>query len=115
MDQYHPAGRVGTDERYETINRRIQPPEFEEAVRAAQNAGFYRLDSGASAPRASCGPCLKGAEPCAKITWRTLQGQAPCISCRDSHRSPQSVQVAHGLRACPRETSGKLALIRAGA
>jgi len=44
MDQYHPAGRVGTDERYETINRRIQPREFEEAVRAAQNVGLYRLD-----------------------------------------------------------------------
>src|SRR3972149_837311 len=87
MDQSPPAGRGGTDERYETINRRIQPREFEEAVRAAQNAGLYRLDSGASAPRASCGPCLKGAEPCAKITWRTLQGQAPCISCRDSRRS----------------------------
>ena len=43
MDQYHPAGRVGTDERYETINRRIQPREFEEAVRAAQNAGLYRV------------------------------------------------------------------------
>ncbi len=44
MDQYHPAGRVGTDERYETINRRIQPREIEEAVHAAQNAGLCRLD-----------------------------------------------------------------------
>jgi len=44
MDQYYPAGRVGTDERYETINRRIHPHEFEEAVRAARDAGLYRLD-----------------------------------------------------------------------
>ncbi len=52
-------------------------------------------------PAPLVGPCLKGAEPCAKITWRTLRRQAPCISCRDSHRSPQTVQVAHGSRACP--------------
>ncbi len=44
MDQYYPAGRVGTDERYETINRRIHPHELEEAVRVAQDAGLYRLD-----------------------------------------------------------------------
>jgi len=44
MDQYNPAGRVGTDERYETINRRIHPHELEAAVRAARDAGLHRLD-----------------------------------------------------------------------
>jgi len=45
MAQYAPAGRVGTDSRYETINRRITEEEFREAVRAAREAGLYRLDA----------------------------------------------------------------------
>ena len=44
MNQYRPAGRVGSDERYETINRRIHPHEFEETVRTARDAGLHRLD-----------------------------------------------------------------------
>jgi len=44
MDQYRPAGRVGSDARYATINRSIFPEEFEEAVLAAHEAGLSRLD-----------------------------------------------------------------------
>jgi putative pyruvate formate lyase activating enzyme len=44
MDQYYPAGRVGVDRRYDTINRRILPDEYAAAVRAAREAGLYRLD-----------------------------------------------------------------------
>ncbi len=44
MDQYRPAGRVGTDARYDAINRRISPQEFTDALHAAQDAGLYRLD-----------------------------------------------------------------------
>jgi putative pyruvate formate lyase activating enzyme len=61
MDQYHPAGRVGTDSRYQAINRRLYPREFAEANRAAREAGLHRLD--ARAPR---GPHLRwaSAEEC---------------------------------------------------
>lgn len=44
MDQYYPAGLVGTNPRYDAINRRITPQEFAEAVAAARAAGLYRLD-----------------------------------------------------------------------
>ncbi len=45
MDQYYPAGRVGVDRRYDAINRRILPEEYFAAVRAAREAGLYRLDT----------------------------------------------------------------------
>ncbi|MDQ7850121.1 MAG: radical SAM protein [Armatimonadota bacterium] len=45
MDQYYPAGRVGVDRRYDTINRRILPEEYAAAVQAAREAGLYRLDA----------------------------------------------------------------------
>ncbi len=45
MDQYYPAGRVGVDRRYDTINRRILPEEYAAAVHAAREAGLYRLDA----------------------------------------------------------------------
>jgi putative pyruvate formate lyase activating enzyme len=44
MDQYHPAGLVGSNPRYDAINRRITPDEFAQAVAAAREAGLYRLD-----------------------------------------------------------------------
>ncbi len=44
MDQYHPAGQVGRNPKYEDINRRLLREEFEEAVRAARGAGLHRLD-----------------------------------------------------------------------
>jgi putative pyruvate formate lyase activating enzyme len=42
MDQYYPAGKVGT-EKYPEINRRLKPPEYKEALHLAQQAGF-RVD-----------------------------------------------------------------------
>ena len=43
MDQYYPAGRVSR-ERFFEINRRITRAEYDEAVRAALEAGLHRLD-----------------------------------------------------------------------
>lgn len=43
MDQYQPAGRVLTERRYETLDRTISRPEFDEAVAAARAAGLWRL------------------------------------------------------------------------
>ncbi len=43
MDQYYPAGRVSR-ERFIEINRRITRAEYDEAVRAALEAGLHRLD-----------------------------------------------------------------------
>lgn len=42
MDQYHPAGKV-TSQKYQEINRRLAPAEYDEALKLAQQAGF-RLD-----------------------------------------------------------------------
>jgi len=44
MAQYHPAGQVGRNPRYDAINRRIFPEEYAAAVRAALDAGITRLD-----------------------------------------------------------------------
>jgi len=44
MAQYHPAGQVGRNPRYNAINRRIFPEEYAAAVRAALDAGLHRLD-----------------------------------------------------------------------
>ncbi len=43
MAQYYPAGRVSA-ERFPEINRRITCQEYEDALRAAQQAGLYRFD-----------------------------------------------------------------------
>jgi putative pyruvate formate lyase activating enzyme len=42
MDQYHPAGKVSAD-KYAELNRGLSPPEYQEAVQLARQAGF-RLD-----------------------------------------------------------------------
>lgn len=45
MDQYRPAGRVmAGDERYADIARRPTASEYEEAMRAARQAGIHRFD-----------------------------------------------------------------------
>ena len=43
MDQYHPAGKVNS-EQYNEINRRIGPWELSEAYRAARDVGLHRFD-----------------------------------------------------------------------
>jgi hypothetical protein len=45
MDQYFPAWKVPTTERYEAINRPVTGPEFREAQAAARAAGLWRLDT----------------------------------------------------------------------
>lgn len=42
MDQYYPAGKV-TREKYAEINRKLQRPEFQDAMQMARDAGF-RVD-----------------------------------------------------------------------
>jgi putative pyruvate formate lyase activating enzyme len=42
MDQYHPCGEA---EKFPELNRRITPQEYEEALRAARDAGLSRLDN----------------------------------------------------------------------
>ncbi|HET6947215.1 MAG TPA: radical SAM protein [bacterium] len=44
MAQYHPAGQVGRNPRYDGIDRRVFPEEYASAVRAALDAGISRLD-----------------------------------------------------------------------
>lgn len=44
MAQYAPAGQVGTNPKYEAINRCISREEYAEAVRIALAAGLHRLD-----------------------------------------------------------------------
>jgi putative pyruvate formate lyase activating enzyme len=44
MAQYRPAGQVGRNPRYEEINRPIAAEEYAAAIRAAQDAGLWRLD-----------------------------------------------------------------------
>jgi putative pyruvate formate lyase activating enzyme len=43
MDQYYPAGKV-SGEKYDEINRRTSSEEYHRAVRAAQEAGLWRID-----------------------------------------------------------------------
>ncbi len=43
MDQYYPAGKV-SEEKYGEINRRITSREYQEALRAAREAGLWRFD-----------------------------------------------------------------------
>jgi putative pyruvate formate lyase activating enzyme len=50
MDQYHPAGKV-TSEQYREINRRLTASEFEHAVRHARRLGLWRLDVRRPHPR----------------------------------------------------------------
>ncbi len=45
MDQYYPAWKVQSTDRYEAINRRITGTEFELARAAAHEAGLWRLGS----------------------------------------------------------------------
>jgi putative pyruvate formate lyase activating enzyme len=44
MAQYRPAGQVGRNPKYETVNRVIRPEEYADAIRAATAAGLTRLD-----------------------------------------------------------------------
>ena len=44
MAQYAPAGQVGMNPRYDTIDRRISDVEYAAAVRTAREAGLRRLD-----------------------------------------------------------------------
>lgn len=44
MDQYYPAYKALTDLKYTSINRPITDEEFAEAIRAAHEAGLWRLD-----------------------------------------------------------------------
>jgi putative pyruvate formate lyase activating enzyme len=50
MDQYHPAGKVGSAA-YPQINRRVSPEEFREAQRIARQVGLMRLDVRRPHPR----------------------------------------------------------------
>ena len=45
MDQYHPAHKVATEERFAEINRRITSREFQWAIEMAEAAGLWRFDS----------------------------------------------------------------------
>lgn len=45
MDQYYPAWKVTSTDRYQPINRRITSVELEQACTAARTAGLWRLDS----------------------------------------------------------------------
>lgn len=44
MDQYYPAGKVRSEEKYKEINRRTTSQEVTEAFRLAQEAGLSRFD-----------------------------------------------------------------------
>lgn len=44
MDQYYPAGKVKTEEKYKEINRRTTSQEIAEAFRIAREAGLSRFD-----------------------------------------------------------------------
>jgi putative pyruvate formate lyase activating enzyme len=50
MDQYYPAGKVGTSA-YPEINRRLTSAEFREAQRIARDLGLQRLDARRPHPR----------------------------------------------------------------
>jgi len=45
MDQYYPAWRVKTEDKYAEINRHIYPEELQQAFAAAREAGLWRFDS----------------------------------------------------------------------
>ncbi|MDR7454796.1 MAG: radical SAM protein, partial [Armatimonadota bacterium] len=45
MDQYFPAWRAKTEERFREINRRVTPREVEEALALARAAGLWRFDA----------------------------------------------------------------------
>jgi putative pyruvate formate lyase activating enzyme len=45
MDQYYPAYRAKSEEKYAEINRRIFPQELDEALALAREAGLWRLDT----------------------------------------------------------------------
>jgi putative pyruvate formate lyase activating enzyme len=45
MDQYYPAGKVITNPRFAEINRRVTRLEMVEGLRAARDAGLWRLDT----------------------------------------------------------------------
>lgn len=45
MDQYYPAYRVKTEDKYADINRRIYPDELDAAFEHAQAAGLWRFDT----------------------------------------------------------------------
>lgn len=45
MDQYRPAWRASTDEKFREINRRIFPKELDEAYAHARAAGLWRFDT----------------------------------------------------------------------
>jgi putative pyruvate formate lyase activating enzyme len=47
MSQYYPAGKVSANEHAE-INRNIASREFQEALKAAREAGLRRLDQRAA-------------------------------------------------------------------
>ncbi len=45
MDQYHPAGKVGRDPKYEDIDRAVTRQEMRDAYAAARAAGLHRFDA----------------------------------------------------------------------
>jgi len=45
MDQYYPAYRVETEEKFQEIRRRVTRRETEEALAAARAAGLWRFDT----------------------------------------------------------------------
>ena len=44
MDQYYPAYKAKTEERFLEINRRITDSEFDRAIEFAHEVGLWRLD-----------------------------------------------------------------------
>jgi len=44
MDQYHPAHKAATEERFAEINRRITSLEFQRAIEMAEAVGLWRFD-----------------------------------------------------------------------
>ena len=45
MDQYYPAWKAKTDDRYATIDRRVYPEEMTEVFEGAREAGLWRFDT----------------------------------------------------------------------
>lgn len=45
MEQYYPAWRAKTDQKFVEINRRVTESEFDRAIQYARDAGLWRLDS----------------------------------------------------------------------
>jgi putative pyruvate formate lyase activating enzyme len=44
MDQYYPAWKAKSDEKYRDINRGVEPAELETAYACAREAGLWRFD-----------------------------------------------------------------------